>query len=141
MRIDIMLVVLITAIPGIVNAQYSSIDVESKIYCPCGCGEILANCHCETAIKLRSEISRGLLEGKTPEELVNRYVTMYGSTILVNQELEAIKDASRRDSQSMLPFYILGIAITGFIAYNIGKSRKNSEKKGKKGEKSGEWEL
>ncbi len=137
----VMLTVLHIIMSGVVNAKYNSIDVEGKIYCPCGCGEILANCHCETATNLRSEISKSLLEGKTPEELVNKYVTMYGSTILVNQELETIKDTSKRGSQSMLPFYIIGIAITGFIAYNIGKSRKNEGKIRKKGGKNGDWEL
>ncbi len=130
----------VLALMGIVNAQYSSMDVESKIYCPCGCGEILANCHCETAVQLRSEINRELLAGKTSDELINKYVTLYGSSILVNQELEAIKSASKRDSRDMLPFYILGLAITGFVAYTIGKSRRDGDRKGKKrGNKK--WEL
>ncbi len=139
MKNAIILAILLTFM-GIVNAQYSSMDVESKIYCPCGCGEILANCHCETAVQLRSEINRELLAGKTPDELVNRYVTLYGSSILVNQEFEAIKGASKRDGRDMLPFYVLGLAITGFVAYTIGKSKRDGNGKGRK--KGGrKWEL
>ncbi len=135
------LVMFIALMSGVVNAQYSSMDVEGKIYCPCGCGEILVNCHCETAVQTRVEINRALLEGKTPDEIINKYVTIYGSSILVNQELEAIKSASKKGGQDLLPFYIIGIAITGFIAYNIGKSKREGKKGGKRNNKGGKWEL
>ena len=128
----------ILVLTGIGQAQFSTRDVEEKIYCPCGCGAILANCHCETAVKERAEISRELMAGKTPDEIIDKYVRLYGSSILVNQELESIKSASKSKSVSMLPLYIVGIAITGIVAYNLGKGSGRGKRR-KKDENS--WEL
>ncbi len=141
MRRMVMLVVALIMLFGTSAAKYNSMDVEGKIYCPCGCGEILINCHCDTAVQTRSEIGKELLEGKTPEEIINKYVTLYGSSILVNQEKENIKSASKKNPQDMLPFYIIGIAITGFIAYNLGKSKRGGGKGGKRKSKEEKWEL
>jgi len=141
MRKLISLIVLGIVLITIADAQYSTKDIESKIYCPCGCGEILINCHCETAVKERSEINKRLLEGKGADEIINRYVTLYGSNILVNEELEAIKSSSRKSNQNMLYFYIIGLAITGFIAYNIGKSKRGKGGSNKKSDENGKWKL
>lgn len=131
-------VLVILVLTGVSQAQFSTKDVEEKIYCPCGCGEILVNCHCETAVKERAEISRELMAGKTPEEIIEKYVRLYGSSILVNQEVESIKSASKSKSISMLPLYIVGIAITGIVAYNFGKGAGRGKKKKKDKEN---WEL
>lgn len=134
----VLAVILILALIGVGQAQFNSKDVEEKIYCPCGCGEILANCHCETAVKERAEINRELMAGKTPDEIVEKYVRLYGSSILVNQEVESIKSASKSKSVNLLPLYVVGLLVTGIIAYNFGKG----SGKGRRRRKSKDnWEL
>ncbi len=132
-------VLLLFLIAGMAEGQYSLKDVEEKIYCPCGCGNVLAECQCETAVAERAKISRELLSGKTPNEIISEYTAVYGSSILVNQEAQSIKKASKETSMNLLPFYIVGLMVTGFVAYRLGKGsrkEKNGEKRKKK-----EWEI
>ncbi len=112
---------------GTVAAQTDGSAVESRIYCPCGCGEILINCHCDTALKAKKDIETKLLAGKKPEDIVNEYVKMYGPGILVNEELERIKAASKSNNFDAFPLYVVGVLATGFIAYQLGKSARRGD--------------
>ncbi|AIY91094.1 cytochrome c-type biogenesis protein [Geoglobus acetivorans] len=136
------LVAILIIFSGVASSAYSPLDVETKIYCPCGCGEILYSCECETAVAAKTEISRELTSGKTPDEIIQKFVNQYGSAILVNAELEAIKSASRNNNVNPLPFYLAAIVITGIIAYQLGSRSKNKGRKGgKKPGKDNDWEL
>jgi len=126
-------------IAGIAEGQYSLKGVEERIYCPCGCGNVLAECQCETAVAERAKISRELLSGKTPDEIISEYTAIYGSSILVNQEAESIKKASKETSMNLLPFYVMGLIVTGFVAYRLGKGSRKEESGEKRKKK--EWEL
>jgi len=119
---------------AVAEAQIDSRVVEEKIYCPCGCGEILANCHCETAVSTRTQIQNRLMAGVPPETIIKDFVTLYGSTILVNEDMEKIKAASKSSSFDMFPLYILGIVAAAFVAYHFGKASSRTKKKD-------EWEL
>lgn len=138
---SIRVLIMLTVISGIASSAYSPLEVETKIYCPCGCGEILYSCECETAVALRAEIRNDLTSGKTPDEIIQKFVTQYGSSILVNEELEAIKSASKNSRVNPLPFYIAGIVVTGIIAYQIGSRSRNRGGKSNKKSKNEEWEL
>ena len=127
-------VVLVLAMAAVASAQVDSRVVEEKIYCPCGCGEILVNCHCETAVSTRTQIQNRLMAGVPPETIVNDFVTLYGSTILVNEDAERIKAASKSSGFDMFPLYVLGIVAAAFVAYHFGKASSRSKKKE-------EWKL
>ena len=136
------LVAILMIFSGVASSAYSPLDVETKIYCPCCCGEILYSCECETAVTVKTEISRELTSGKTPDEIIQKFVNQYGSAILVNPELEAIKSASKNSNVNPLPFYLAAIVITGIIAYQLGSRSKNKGRKGgKKPGKDNDWEL
>jgi cytochrome c-type biogenesis protein CcmH/NrfF len=126
------MLVLTTAV--VAAQQVDSRVVEEKIYCPCGCGEILVNCHCETAVSTRTQIQNRLMAGVSPETIVDDFVTLYGSTILVNEDMEKIKAASKSSSFDMFPLYVLGIVVAAFVAYHFGKASSRSKKKE-------EWKL
>ena len=128
------LMLVFAAVTMVAGAQVDSRVVEEKIYCPCGCGEILANCHCETAVSARTQIQNRLMAGVPPETIIKDFVTLYGSTILVNEDMEKIKAASKSSSFDMFPLYVLGIVAAAFVAYHFGKASSRSKKKE-------EWQL
>ena len=133
----LILMLVIAGVVGSAAASAEQIDsrvVEEKIYCPCGCGEVLANCHCETAVSTRSQIQSRMMAGVAPETIIKDFVTLYGSTILVNEEAEKIKAASESRSFDMFPLYILGIIAAAFVAYHFGRASSRQEKKQK-------WDL
>ncbi|ADC65513.1 hypothetical protein Ferp_1362 [Ferroglobus placidus DSM 10642] len=105
-----------------VSAQIGEKSVEELIYCPCGCGEILANCHCETATEVKKDIQRKILAGSKPEDVLSEYMKIYGASILVKNE-EVVK--SKKDETLYL--YLAGIGVTAAIAYAIGKSSRKTE--------------
>jgi len=61
-------------------------SVSSKIFCNCGCGDILAECshvQCQRRSALKQEIAAAIHDGKTDNEILNGMTARYGSTILV----------------------------------------------------------
>ena len=126
----VLTLMLVLATAAVASAQQvDSRVVEEKIYCPCGCGEILVNCHCETAVSTRTQIQNRLMAGVSPETIINDFVTLYGSTILVNEDVERIKAVSKSSSFDMFPLYVLGIVAAAFVAYHFGKASSGPKKK------------
>lgn len=78
-------VLLATAsLPGPANA-YSISDVSSQIMCQCGCGSVLNQCphqDCGWGVPAKEFIGQQLDKGKTPDELLQYYVSQYGQKIL-----------------------------------------------------------
>ncbi len=134
----VLTLLLVLATVAVASAQQiDSRVVEEKIYCPCGCGEILANCHCETAVATRTQIQNRLMAGVPPETIIKDFVTLYGSTILVNEDAERIKAAAKSSNFDIFPLYILGIVAAAFVAYHFGKaSSRPKSPKSKEG-----WKL
>ncbi|WP_290900751.1 cytochrome c-type biogenesis protein CcmH [Ferroglobus sp.] len=120
MKIAVMILTALLISP--VSAQISGKSVEELIYCPCGCGEILANCHCETATEVKKDIQGKILAGSKPEDVLSEYVKIYGANILVRNE-----EVARSKSDETLYLYLAGIGVTAAIAYAIGKSSRKSE--------------
>lgn len=61
-------------------------SVSSKIFCNCGCGDILAECshvQCQRRSALKQEIAAAVHNRKTDDEILNGMTARYGSTILV----------------------------------------------------------
>ncbi len=60
-------------------------SVSDKIICQCGCGAVLTNCphqECGWGVPAKLFIAEQLGNGKTPEELVQYYVSQYGEGVL-----------------------------------------------------------
>ncbi len=115
--------------------QLNSKAIEEHIYCPCGCGEILANCHCETAISTRTQIQEKLIAGLSPEAIIRDLTATYGSTILVDENKARV--SSNSADFGIISLYALGIIATAFVAYHIGKLSSRF----KRGKKKKDWEL
>lgn len=60
-------------------------SVSDAIICQCGCGAVLTNCphqECGWGVPAKLFIAEQLANGKTPEELVQYYVSQYGEQAL-----------------------------------------------------------
>jgi hypothetical protein len=72
------------ALPGPASA-YTTSDVSSKIICQCGCGSVLNQCphqDCGWGVPATKFIGQQLDKGKTPNELLQYYVSQYGQKVL-----------------------------------------------------------
>ncbi len=124
MKISLIVAVIMLIYP--ISAQLIDKSVEKQIYYPCGCGEVLADCHCETAMEVKGEIQRKILSGSKPEEILSDYVRIYGASILVTGET-----LSKSKSDETLFLYLIGIGVTATIAYVLGGSSRKVK----------DWEL
>lgn len=60
-------------------------SLTTKVFCNCGCGEILAECshvECKARVPLKQEIASSVLQGKTDDDILGDLEKKYGSTIL-----------------------------------------------------------
>jgi cytochrome c-type biogenesis protein CcmH/NrfF len=61
-------------------------SLTTKVFCNCGCGEILSECshpECKTRVPLKQEIALALQNGKTDDEILGEMEKKYGATILL----------------------------------------------------------
>ncbi len=100
-------------------------SVAEKVFCPCGCGEILIDCHCETALSVKDDISQKLSQGATENQVLAYLVSLYGSSILVNEDVSKIRKS--KDRSGLIPLYILGAGIFGILGYYFGRSRSRND--------------
>jgi len=74
-----------SVVPVFLSAEGGKTDVQSvatQMFCPCGCRQILAECVCETAVKLREDIQKMIEQKMSREEILEEMVKQYGATIL-----------------------------------------------------------
>ncbi|MBI5640071.1 MAG: redoxin domain-containing protein [Nitrospirae bacterium] len=45
-------------------------EIAAKMYCPCGCEDILIECNCKTAKEIRARLKTEALSSKTDEEII-----------------------------------------------------------------------
>jgi cytochrome c-type biogenesis protein CcmH len=60
-------------------------DISDRLVCQCSCQMILRVCNhinCPSAVPMRHEIEKQLLEGKDDEAIVTSFVTEYGQVVL-----------------------------------------------------------
>lgn len=60
-------------------------DISDRLVCQCSCQMILRVCNhvnCPSAVPMRHEIEKQLLEGKDDEAIVSSFVTEYGQVVL-----------------------------------------------------------
>ncbi len=61
-------------------------SLTRKVFCNCGCGEILSECshpECKTRGPLKQEIALALQNGKADDEILGEMEKKYGATILL----------------------------------------------------------
>jgi len=100
-------------------------SVASKVFCPCGCGEILVDCHCDTALSVKEDITQKLSEGATENQVLAYLISLYGSSILVNEDVSRIRKS--KDRSGLIPLYIIGAGIFGILGYYLGRSRSKND--------------
>ena len=60
-------------------------EIEEQLTCQCGCGLTVAACNhleCGFAIPARKRIAEGLVQGLTPEQIVDGFKKEYGEKVL-----------------------------------------------------------
>lgn len=92
-------------------------SVSDKIICQCGCGAVLTNCphqECGWGVPAKLFIAEQLGNGKTPEELIQYYVSQYGE-----QVLSAPTKRGFNVTAWVMPF--IGLVIGGVAVYFLAR--------------------
>lgn len=102
--------------------------LSAQFMCPCGCGKVVINCNCGTAIKMQEEIANLLDKGFTPKQIVESYVNQYGESILASPIKKGFNWVGY-----ILPFVVATISILIVIYFIRTQKRLKhvSERKGK----------
>jgi len=77
------LLLLLTPAASLAAPPVSS--VSDKVMCQCGCNSVLSQCphqDCGWGVPAKQFIAEQLDKGKTPDELIQYYVTQYGEKVL-----------------------------------------------------------
>jgi len=70
---------------GATDPQAHFNEVGHKLMCPCGCAQMLLECNhvgCPDSGPMRDDISNGIANGLSDAAIVDRFVKLYGSTVL-----------------------------------------------------------
>jgi len=89
-------------------------DISDRLVCQCGCQMILRVCNhqnCPSAIPMRREIERQIVEGKTNDEIVQSFVDKEGLKVLSSPPAEGLNLAAW-----VMPGFFVLVGIF-FIAY------------------------
>ncbi len=112
-----------------VIAFFSALSPDTlykKLFCPCGCRMILAECSCaDTAAPLKQQIAQWFAEGKSEDEIVKLLVAQYGNTILATPPKGFFGSFSY-----VFPFFllILGVlAVLRFLSTHSGSPSSEEE--------------
>ena len=100
-------------------------DITSRVYCPCGCGYVLASCDCETAVSTIKNIKGMLESGKTSDQILMNLVSHYGPSILVQNDRQTY--SKKTNGIDTLPLYFIGIGGAAIVAYKLGQRKSNGE--------------
>jgi|Deesub1362B_J571_1020462.scaffolds.fasta_scaffold00077_52 cytochrome c-type biogenesis protein CcmH/NrfF len=104
------------------NDHYKDLRyITTKIYCPCGCGYVLASCDCETAVATVEDIIKKLESGENPDQILMGLVSLHGPSILVKNDKRTYSE--RTNNVDMFPFYLIGIGGAVFVAYKLGQKK------------------
>ncbi len=78
------------ATPGIYAATFSPRKLYEQLNCVCGkCSKTLANCTCETAKRMKDQVTRAKGERKTDNEILTLMLNTYGSKVLTKKAAPA----------------------------------------------------
>lgn len=73
------------ALAGTAEDQKARVQrIEDAVLAPCCYTEPVSHHQSEIAVKMRVEIARWVAEGRTDQEILNTYVGLYGSKVLVD---------------------------------------------------------
>jgi cytochrome c-type biogenesis protein CcmH/NrfF len=95
----------------------------AKVYCDCGCGEVLAECshvECKRKSALKQEIGAAIRDNKSDEAILDAMAAKYGSTILVVPAF--------RGFNALLWIVPVGVAVLGLGGLILSRRRERSAK-------------
>jgi cytochrome c-type biogenesis protein CcmH len=95
----------------------------AKVYCGCGCGEVLAECshvECKRKSALKQEIGAAIRDNKSDEAILDAMAAKYGSTILVVPAF--------RGFNTLLWIVPVGVAVLGLGGLILSRRRERSAK-------------
>ncbi len=75
--------VLLPATPALA-ADVTVDDIAEQLICQCGCGMVLSECTCATAAGMVVLIEQNLDEGKSEEEILDYFVSLYEEKVLAS---------------------------------------------------------
>lgn len=108
-------------LPAVGMAETPSVeDITSTLKCQCGCTMIVAECNCEEAAKITSEVRTLVQQGNSRKEVISELKSRYGREILATPEKSGFD----------LSLWILpgiGVITGGLLIYLIISRNKMSE--------------
>jgi cytochrome c-type biogenesis protein CcmH len=90
-----------------------------RLVCQCGCNEQLSVCamqNCSSAVPMRAEIRKRLLNGESVDAIVDSFVARYGKQVLSAPTMKGFDITAW-----VMPFLIfcLGIVVVGWIVVRM----------------------
>jgi len=100
-------------------------QLEHKLMCTCGCGEMLSECTCGTSDMMRETIRKSLANGETPKMILADFVKKDGTEVL-----SAPPNTAFNQLAWILPYSALGLTMVGllFVGGKWARHRSNGEK-------------
>ncbi len=88
------------------NLEQKARELEAQLIAPCCWSQPVAQHYSQAADEMRLEIRRLLAEGKTPEQVLDHYVAIYGERILASPRARGFNLAAY-----ILPYLSLGAGL------------------------------
>ena len=122
-----MILALVLANPtSVASTQHEEIrKIDKRLLAPCCYTQSISEHGSDIAVKMRSEVTEMVAEGKTEEEIVNHYRNIYGDRILI------VPDGLTGEILFSLPVLTSGLAsLVLFVCFRrmlrSGKKQRNS---------------
>ena len=81
----IMPVLMMSIMPAAADSP-EVVEITSNLKCQCGCTMIVADCNCQEAADIRSEVSAMLQQDMSRKQIIEKLKSSYGNEILATPE-------------------------------------------------------
>jgi cytochrome c-type biogenesis protein CcmH len=105
----LLLALLLIAAPTAAQIEVTADEVNNvarQLYCPVCPNETLDICQTQACIQWRDEIRAQLIEGQTPQQVIDSFARRYGERVLATPQ-----DPTLRALSIYTPFVLAGIAL------------------------------
>jgi len=108
MKYTVIAVVLMffAVIAGAQDIEEKALELEGKIIAPCCWSQPVSQHYSQAADEIRVEVRRMLAEGKTSQQILDHYVSMYGQRILASPPARGFNILAY-----VLPYFSLGLGV------------------------------
>ena len=93
-------------------------DISQQLMCSCGCGLVLATCHCDLpdgAAEMTALIEQKLAQGQSEQEIITFFVDRYGQQVLAPPKQNA--------NPVLWSVALMGLLTVGTVIYLKQKKR------------------